>query len=395
MTRRFSVIPIIALAAMTAALGLTILHVTPFPQDDHYLYQQFIETLAGGKLDLTIPGFHGSDFIGVVWHLVFPSYISQIWYLSVWVVLLPVLAYLAGSALYRSAAAGILLAAVITMMPFVSFVYLRGWTGPAYFGLMLLTIAGAARQSRWTGFVWALAMLTKPFAIILFPLILVLAPKTKSPLRTYETFLIGGGLVLLYMVIQFIQAGHLLVGAHHGVNETNLWQSWTRMMLNLAHAVQILFSVHNYYYISPQSTGPGNLMHTSPVLIFLGLFAVLQPKEYFEKSRIGIALLIGAIMGLVMNAMLDHMDHFWMEASILLFILAALPALLRHPLWIPIALATLHFQWFYFALQYGMHVHPSWWFAVPALTVDVLGILWCLLHWKTCWRYVSAPFSLR
>ena len=87
-----------------------------------------------------------------------------------------------------------------------------------------------------------------------------------------------------------------------------------------------------------------------------------------------------------MNALLDHMDHFYMEAAILLFIIAAMPVLLRTPLWIPLTYGTLLFQWFYFYLQYKPGFLFQWWFFS---TPVIIGI------WMSGWLAIGTYNALK
>lgn len=369
------------LICLTFAMGIGLFTATPFPQDDHFYYQQFIESLAAGKFDLTIPGFHGSDIFGLVVYLLTHSRLAQIEGLMFPALMVPILGYYAGKALYRDETSGLLLALIVAMMPFISFVLLRGWTGPGYWVWMLLTIIGARNKSWWTGITWALAILTKPFAVILLPLIVVLyAQKPQKKRRTPPLWLVpvctAAVPVILYVTLQWMQAGQIFIGSHAEYGADALLQSPMRILLNLVHSLQILFSVHNYYYPDPALTGPGNMLHTTPLLVMLGLFGIFAPKTYFKEKLLPWALATGAAAGLLMNALLDHMDHFYMEASVLLLILAALPVLRKHPLWIPLVVATLHFQWFYFWLQYRVNFDLGWsFFLVPAVA-DLCCVLW-------------------
>jgi hypothetical protein len=278
---------------------------------------------------------------------------------------------------------GLTLATIIAMMPFISFVSMRGWTGPAYWGLMLLTIYLATKKTPFAGIPWALAMLTKPFAIILAPLLFVVAPQKGTAWKKYGWAMLGIGIVAAYFLLQLFQAGRIFVGTHTDLTATSTIQGPVRILLNLAHSLQILFSVHNYYFPDPSLTGPGNMMHVTPILIFLGLFGLLGMRELYPQKWMATALLGGAIFGILMNALLDHMDHFYMEASVLLLILASLPILKRFPVWIPIALATLHFQWFYFYLQYRPGFHLGLWFFTIPVLVDICFAGSCLYHLRT------------
>jgi hypothetical protein len=248
---------------------------------------------------------------------------------------------------------------------------------------MLLTIWGAARGSKWTWIAWGFAMITKPFALALLPIIILFTPQdSTSWIRRHKTILLGLCIPLIYVAIQYLQAGHLIVGAHPDLNHANVWQGPERIFLNIAHAFQILFSIHNYYFPDPSLTGAGNMMHTTPVLIFLGLFGLLAPRGFFRSRALPIALLTGALIGLGMNALLDHMDHFYMQASVLLLILAALPVLKKYLLWIPLVLATLHFQWFYFFLQYRNPFSLELGFFTTPAILDILFLTWCITHYR-------------
>lgn len=366
---------------LSGGVLISFLWASPYPLDDHFFYQSFVEALAAGKLDLTIQGFHGSDFFAAIWHLVSRSPISQIEFQIFSAVFVPLCAFLAGRTLYRSDTGALLLTGVLAMMPFVLFVGLRGWTGSSYMCLMLLAVACARRFPVASGFFLAFAVLTKPFAIALLPLLLVLDPSEK---KWYQrtSFLCAIGIPVLYGAIQYLQAGQLLVGSHSDYNQFTVWQGPTRIVLNLAHSLQILFSVHNYYFVDPALTGPGNMMHTTPVLVFLGLFALLSKGASDQPVSVRKALLLGAAIGIGLNALLDHMDHFYMQAGILCLIFAAIPLLKKYPIWILFVLATLHFQWLYFYLEYRevFQLSPHF-FLVPFLT-DIIFLLWGSIHWR-------------
>lgn len=387
------------LGSLVLSIAVTFALATPSPEDDFGLYQTFIERLAAGSFDLTIPGFHGTDFFGLPIFLITRSPISQIYGLMIAGSLLPIMAYAAGRLLYRDEGSGVLLAAIVSMMPFVIFVCLRGWTGPGYWFWMLLSVAVASRSSRWWGIPWALAVLSKPFAFALLPVLIVLSmgeephgffakirawKRKDSIIRTITFALVTGlSLIALYVLTQYLQAGRVFAGAHVDIDAGTIFQGPQRIFLNLAHGVQILFSVHNYYYVDPALTGPGNMLHTTPVLMFLGFFALLSPKAK-DGKLLGRALLIGFLLAFAMNALLDHMDHFYMEAAVLMLILAALPLLWRFPLWIPVTYATLLFQWFYFYLQYKPGFALGLWFFLTPALVGIWGIVLGILYRDNC-----------
>ena len=394
---------------LTAAVGASMLAATPQPADDHFLFQKFIETLAAGKLDLSIPGFHGMNIVAVPWYLITRSPIAQIEFQMLSGVLIPLLAFLAGRSLFKSMWHGVVFASVMAMMPFLSFSSLRGWMVATYTCFVLLTIFGAALRSHffvgrspahrsgswydtigsffagggWTWIPFGFAMISLPFAAALTPLLMFLTGNKKKPLWCrYPQVIFGLCIPAVYLVIQILQAGRIHVGVHEEFDAIGVWKGPGGMALNAAHALQMLFSVHNFYFPDPAKTALGNMMHTTPILIFLGLFALLAPKKYFKDRWLPITLMLGFLIGIGLNVAIDHMDHFYMETGILFLILAALPVLKEHKLWIPIVLATLHFQWFYFYLQFRANFALDYAFFLMPLLVDVAFALWALFHWK-------------
>ncbi|MEK7591480.1 MAG: hypothetical protein AAB489_04730 [Patescibacteria group bacterium] len=382
----------IFLLVLAVAIGMV--SATPFPTDDHFFFQEFIEKLAGGTLDLSISGFHGMNIVAVPWYWITRSPIAQIEFQMFSGMLIPLFAFLAGRALFRSTWHGIIFATIMAMMPFLSFSSLRGWMVATYHCLILLTLFLAAIRSRWTWLPFGFSLISLPFAAALLPLLIVLTADNTKPLyRRYDQVILGLSIPVVYLLMQFLQAGKIHVGVHEEFDAVGVWQGPAGMIRNAAHALQMLFSVHNFYFPNPAKTAQGNLMHTTPILIFLGLFSLLSPKDYFNPTSsasgglrgargLSLALLLGFLIGIGLNVAIDHMDHFYMETGILFLILASLPVLRKHPLWIPIVLATLHFQWFYFYLQFkDVFLLGKSFFLVP-LFVDAAFILWLSLHLK-------------
>lgn len=405
---------------LTLAVAVSMVSATPFPADDHFFFQEFIEKLAGGTLDLSIPGFHGMNIVAVPWYWITRSPIAQIEFQMFSGTLIPLFAFLAGRSLFRSTWHGIVFASIMAMMPFLSFSSLRGWMVATYHCLILLTLLGAGLRAKWLagrgisqeegsvravvrsffaggGWMWlpfGFSLISLPFAAALLPLLIVLTGDSRKPLhRRYDQVILGLSVPAAYLLIQFLQAGRISVGVHEEFDAVGVWQGPVGMVKNAAHALQMLFSVHNFYLPNPAKTAQGNLMHTTPILIFLGLFGLLSPKDYFNPTSsasgglrvargLPLALLLGFLIGIGLNVAIDHMDHFYMETGILFLLLAALPVLKKHPLWIPIALATLHFQWLYFYLQFkDVFLLGQSFFLVP-LFVDAAFIIWIASHLK-------------
>jgi len=393
--RRTTVLAWGYIALLTLVTVIAFVSATPFPMDDHFFFQQFIETLAAGKLDLSIPGFHGMNILAVPWYLISRSPIAQIEFQMFSGMLLPLCAFLAAWKLFKSLWHGIIFATIIALMPFHSFSSLRGWMVATYNCLVFLTIYGAAKGARWTWLPWGFSIISLPFSVALLPLLLYLTPSAPGKAWWWRYRQIWYGLLIpvVYVLLQYVQVGHINVGVHQEFNEANVWSGPGRMFLNAAHTLQIIFSVHNFYFVDPALTGQGDMMHTTPVLVFLGLYALFQPKHFFTERGLPLALLLGSVMGIGLNVALDHMDDFYMQTGIYFMMLAALPVLKKQPLWIPIVLVTLHFQWMYFYLQHGavFQLGPLF-FLVPA-TVDVVFAIWCVVHRENIWQWCRATYG--
>jgi len=359
------------------AVALAFLGATPHPLDDHFHYQRFITILAQGRIDLSIPGFHGSDFLSVPVHFLTNSAISQIYAQIIFAIFVLPAAFLAARTVYEDEERAVLFMLSVAMMPFVLFAGLRGWTGASFAFLSFASIASAKRYGWLSGVLLALAITTKPFAIAFVPLLLWIRRDVTHSTKRGVPVVVAIALAAAYVLLQYMQVGHIIVGAHAELNQSNVIQGFGRIVLNVAHAAQILFSVHNYYFPDPSLTGAGNMMHTTPIFVFLALFALLIPARDANVSFPRLPLLYGTIMAFGLNALLDHMDHYYMESGLYLLIFAAVPMMIRYPIWIPVAFGTLHFQWLYFFLEFRdlYALHPII-FVIP-ITVDLLlASLW-------------------
>ena len=377
--RRFSS-PWLILILLTTGLFISLWGATASPDRDFFFYQAFIEKLASGEFDFSVPGFHGSNVFALPWYWITHSEFSAIDIQLFFALLLPFLSYLAGKELFDSQWHGLMLAGIITMMPFVSVISKIGYTSSGLFVLLLLTIIGACRGKWWAGVTLGLAILTKPFALALLPLVWVKRPQKGTIISRNKIILIGILIPAIYVVVQYFQVGHLIVGVHPELSESNILLPFKKIFMNFAYALQVLFSIHNYHYPNPGGTGHENLLHTTPILMFLGLFAFLAPAKFFPDRKLYIALLLGTMIGFGMNALVATMNEYYMQAGMLLVILAALPVLKKYPFWIPVVLATLHFQWFYFYLAFSERLQLGPLFFVAPVMVDLLFLVWISGH---------------
>lgn len=389
--RSFLLRPSTHACVLTAVIAIVLLRSHAYPLDDHFQYQKFIETLAQGRLDLSIPGFHGASFLALPLYLLTRSPLANIHFQMLCALLLLPAAALAARSLLRDAFQQILFLYAFALLPFYFFVALRGFTFPSFTLGVLLTLWLRGRGSAWAWIPWSVSLLIKPFSIALLPLFLLWQPtrgKNSSGSAGKSRSRIGDGwmqigcaavLPLLYFGAQYLQIGHLIIGAHESLDQSNVFQ-WMRLPLNALHGVQMLFSVHNFYFVDPAKTGLGNLTHSSPILLLLGLLSLLYPADFWKDRRLAGALLLSAVLAFLLAAALDHMDHFYLETCVLLLTLASIPAIAKYRLLLPLALVTLHFQFFYLYLEYRGHFFAdASLFWIPAVA-DAMAILCCLLY---------------
>lgn len=346
------------------------------PQDDDPFYQSFIESLAQGRVDLTIPGFQGASFLAVMLHLIAPSEMTNAYFQVGCAFLLPLAAYYAASGLFRDRVSSILFTYCIALMPFLGFVGFQGFTFPSFTLLIFLTIGLYARGSMWAFLPWAIAVITKPFGIALLPLFLLWRPSRATSIwgKGWVQVLLMLPIPILYVVTQYLQVGHIIVGSHPDITQSNVFV-WWRFPLNAAHGIQMLFSIHNFYFPDPSKTGQGNLLHSSPLLMLFGIISLLYAKQFWKDLRLAKAIGIGFVFAYCLAALLDHMDHFYMELSVIFLVFASIPFMLKYRLLIPIALATLHFQFFYLYLSWrGMYFTDYSFFLIP-LFIDIMALL--------------------
>jgi hypothetical protein len=149
----------------------------------------------------------------------------------------------------------------------------------------------------------------------------------------------------------------------------------SKFPLNLAHGIQMLFSIHNYYFLDPAKTSAGNLVHSSPLLMFLGVFSFLYPADRWKDRKLLLALGLSFLMAYILAALLDHMDHWYMETSVLLLVLLAIPCIAEYLLLLPLLLITLHFQFLYLYLMWRGTYFPDFTLFVIPLAIDAMALL--------------------
>lgn len=369
--------PLVHLVFLTALLAFGFFHTNIIPADDHFSYQRFIESLATGNLDLSIPGFQGASFFAVFIYLFTQSTVSNILFQIFCGLLLPTVAYFATYGLFQKNAPSLLSAYIFACMPFMSFIAFRGFTFPSFTFFLFLTIALRSRGSAWAWLPWGISVLIKPFSVALFPLFLFWDPNRNALRITRRNVMqcfLAALLPIAYVFLQYSQIGRIIVGAHTEIDQTNVFV-FSKFPLNLVHGMQMLFSIHNYFFLDPAKTSAGNLVHSSPLLMFLGVIALLYPPDIIRARRLQLPLGLSFLCAYTLAAMLDHMDHWYMETSVIMLVMLAIPLLMERLLLLPVILATLHFQFFYLYLMWRGTYFPDFSLFVIPLAIDCMALL--------------------
>lgn len=377
--RRRLLEPWFHIGVLTVATFATFSVMSPMPMDDHFLYQKFIETLAMGKIDTSILGFHGASFLALPLYLITGSSIANIEFQMMCAIIAIPLSYMVARSLFDEYSA-LLFAYATTLSPFLLYVAYRGFTGPSYLVMVFLTLYGIKKNAKWSWLPLSVAMLIKPFAIALVPFLFLGRDKLDVKKVSFTLCLVFS-VPAAYVLLQVLQIGTITVGAHANLTHENVFHL-SRIPLNIAHGIQMLFSVHNFYFPDPAKTMQGNLVHSSPILMLLGTLALLHPKGFWSDRTQTSAFRIAAIIAYVMPALLSHMDHFYMETCVLLLALAGLSVLKKYPLMIALTLATFHFQWLYFYLAYADHFRLSYSFFLVPVLADVMLVLFVAFHFS-------------
>ncbi len=377
---------------LTLAVAAVFLRSTIVPMDDDSLYQQFIETLAHGRVDFSIPGFHGASFLAVPLYLLtgFPH--ANILFQVLCAIALVPAAYFAARSFLNDQFQAVLFTYAMAMMPFYFFISLRGFTFASFTLCVLLTLALRGKGSGWVWLPLGISFLIKPFSIALLPLLLWWNPNKQTWKNGSRQLGLALVFPLIYVIAEYLQIGRVFVGVHPTIDQANVFQ-WWKFPLNVVHGFQMLFSIHNYYPLDPALTGPGNLVHGSPLLLFLGLFGLLYLSTFWRDRRLGQAIAFSIGIAYILAALLDHMDHFYLEAAVLLLTLAGIPVLAKYQRLLPVILFSLHFQFVYLYLQYRGIFFPDFSLFLIPVVADVLalvtGLLWLTqkpMHSWLFWR---------
>lgn len=190
---------------------------TPVMMDDGFHYEGFTESLAKGKIDFkSFYGFQGLSFFAVSIFWLTGSHNSIIITSAIFSLLSIPLAYFIGKKFYQSSRAGIYFLILFLLMPYPYTTMMRGFQEAALLFFVLLIIYLSIGKKPWTPVAWAVGGIVKPFALVLFPLFLLVDNRlAKSVIHKrkiiwfFTAFVIG----VAYLGTSYYQTGHLVNNA--------------------------------------------------------------------------------------------------------------------------------------------------------------------------------------
>jgi len=316
--------------------------------DDGIIYQKFIEKTAAGQIDLSIPGFHGADFLAVpiFWltHSQLSPYIIDI-ILAFFSI--PIF-YLLGKEIFQNKQAGVFLAYAYILMPLEYLNMFRGGHQTAFIFFFVLGLYLLVKGNFWSWLSLGVSYIIKPYAIFAAPFFIY---KKK-----YKEFLLSLIIPAIYVFFQIQQIGKVTIGVHQDIQVSSFFGIKNSIM-NFIYALQNLLSVHNYSPFS--NVYHTDMSHITVILVVLGLMAIFQHKAYFKDRRLFLVIASSTLLGLVGASVLEYIDMWRLIVFYIMAIILALPVLEKYKFFIPLTIGVSGFQFLYSYLAYQSTFWPS------------------------------------
>ncbi|KKR49041.1 MAG: hypothetical protein UT86_C0001G0013 [Candidatus Magasanikbacteria bacterium GW2011_GWC2_40_17] len=338
--------------------------------DDAFLYESFTEKLVNEqKIDFSIPGFHGGDFLSAPIYWLTHSSISVAILdiiaalASIWMI------YLAVKTILKRKIFGVLAAYIYVLNILDYSNALRGHhhTPMIFFTLLGLYLLFA--NSRLSFLAFGISYIIRPFGIALAPLFLY----QKKIGQFFASLIIPA----VYLIIEYWQIGKIQIGVHTNLTVETLF-SLKRFFMNLAYAFQNYFSIHNYSFLN--QVDPSDMIHLSPFITFFALLAVVNYKKYFNDKKLFLLLLLSSIIALILPAGFNHLDMWYLWIFNFTLILLALPVILDFPLFMPVIALSFGFQFFYAFLVFkGIYWNNYAIFFIPMI-IFAVSIVYVFYH---------------
>ncbi len=335
---------------------------SPHQTDDGGVYQAFVEKMINnGKIDLSIPGFHGADFLAVPIYFLTGSHYAIYWLDILAALFLIWLIYFLLKEIYNNSWFGVVGAYIFVLMPFELFNALRGGHQTTFFAVTILAIFLLLKDKTWSWLLFGFSMIIRPFSVALTPFYIYK--------RRYKQLILSFVIPIVYVGAQYLQVGRIIIGQHPELNAEKLF-SFERFFLNIIYSVQNYFSVHNF---SPYNHLYNmDMVHLSPFVTFFAVLTIFYWKKYFQDHKFFYTILSSCVIAFLIPSSFYRVDLWYFGMFNVLLVVLALPALFEFKKLWPLAVFTFSYQFFYFYLSYGyLFIWPLIVFLIP---VAVLGI---------------------
>ncbi len=340
----------------------------PTPMDDGGNYQAFIEKLVDqGKIDFSIPGFHGGDFIAAIiyfiTHFHYATYLVDI----LAALLIAPLIYLVVKKIYGYESWAVCAAYLSALMPFQTFNALRGGhiTLHLFFALWALYLLLKNKNYNWL--ILGISYTIYPFSIVLVPFYIY----KKQLKQLFLSFIIP----VIYLTGQWLQIGKIMMGQHANLAAGQLF-SLKRFIPNIVYGLQNYLSIHNFSPYNPLYKM--DMIHLSPLITVLTIIGIFYFSRYFAERKLFYTLTAFAILAFLLPVSFYRIDmfYFWMFNLSLIFLV--LPVLAKYQRFIPFIIFTFSYQFFYFSLSYGrLFIWPYIVYIIPA-AIFVIGLFYTI-----------------
>jgi hypothetical protein len=307
------------------------------PMGDAIAYQVFIEDIFKGKLNFSLGGFQGSSLPAILLHKIFPSAHSFSLTQLFFAILLIPLIYIVTKRLFNSNFFGVVTALFVAMNPEIIFSGFFGYPQAVFHFLTLLTLLLVLSKNKYSFIFLGWSLISKPFSAALFPFFLY-----KKQLRQYLGGLIIGG---FYLFIQYLFLGRIMIGVHPEIQVASVIRP-ARFLYNLASAPPLLFSIHNYLVFS-EITTIGDRFQTSPFLVIFSIFSAIYLSRMYKSKKVFKTLVWFALLSFLLPASLSYLDTNYLQTFIFAVILLSLPFFKKYPIFLPITVATLSYQYLF------------------------------------------------
>lgn len=308
--------------------------------DDSYYYQKFTETLVNeGRLDFSLPGFHGADFLTAPIYFVTHSPYAVAILDMIAAIANIFLIYLAVNQIFKDKKLGVFAAYIYLLNPIDYYNPLRGHHHTPLMALVFLGLYLLFRNSKWTSLSFGFSYIIRPFGIAFAPLF-IYQKKIKQLLLSLIV-------PVVYVILEYWQIGKVFIGAHNDLTPETLF-SIKRFILNLGYAFQNYFSIHNYSFLNPLDSL--DMIHLSPLITFFALLGVLYPKKYFSDLKLFWFLFASAAIALILPAMFVHLDMWHLWTFNFALILISLPVIVKFTKALPVVVLSFGFQFLYLYL---------------------------------------------